>query len=519
MQSRNTMKRNRLLIFIFIITTIISILIRPNIFTTKIEEKEWNLATTLRHISIWDSTNPWNYYFNPIVTYPTPSNQFIDNNASQEIGKLVYFDSKGNYYYSSYPQFTFIANYLFSKIFFGHPSPLSVRVFGLIIHILTALLVYKILVYITRKKDVGAIGYISYMLMPITVLYHTNMMSDMFVQVFFMSTAYLFIKLINENTRKIDVILFVLSMFLMIYTEYLGICVAGFIFIYGLFNIKKPFSRVLIWTSLITPIVAMSLVIYQYTLVGNFNSFIAVIIDRYFGSYQRNNVTIIKEIIGILNNYWSWYSPAIILIIILLTARYVISMTIDQGSNVSVDEYNKIKGATAIILIPILIHHTIFIHWTNFHSVTFSLLKSAPLISIMLGLSFWYLIHKTKVVNKDGLKNISLILFIVCLAFFIKRYNNSMVQINPYSLCDTGIEISKYAKDDQVIFLNDSRLKTHKFPIQPSLITCANRNMEIYKDKKEALELIKKNNAKSGVVFTLTYFLNEGVNITNIKEI
>ncbi|MEI6553898.1 MAG: hypothetical protein WCO09_04995, partial [bacterium] len=149
-----------------------------------------------------------------------------------------------------------------------------------------------------------------------------------------------------------------------------------------------------------------------------------------------------------------------------------------------------------------------------------STLKGAGIVSIFLALSFWYLIYKTKVHNNKSILVISITLFTVCILSSIVEYEDIPYRnFYPYSFCESGIEISKYSKDNEVIFLKDSSLKEHHFPINPIMVTCAKRNIAIYKNKIEARKLLKENNTNSGIIFTITYYGREGGNITKIETI
>jgi len=523
MPSKNTMKKNKILIALaFTFVVIVSVTIRPFFFSPELSNDEWHMSTTLRHLEIWDSNNPWSFSFNPVVTYQGPSDKFIDNNASNEEGFPTYTDTKGNYYYTSYPQFAFIAPYLFFKILFLHPNPVGLRIFGALVQILTAFFIYKILFYITKKKMVGFIGFTSYMFLPVAMYYHTNYMSDMLVPLFFMSTAYLFIKIVSEETyTKKTAVLFILSIFLMIYTEYLGLFVAGVILIYGLINHRKKFSRLLIWSSTLIPVFAMFLIAYQYSTTNNMGSFLYVMINRYTGSYKIAGTSFIDNVIVIIGEYWTWYSYSFIVILSFLALKYITSLAREQEIHKEKKAHVlKIKNTFYVLFLPVLIHNLVFINWTAFHARYFSTLKGAGLISITIGLTFWYLIYESSFYNKKAFITISTAMLVACIILSIRTYENIPYRdLFPYSYCQTGMEISKLAKDNQVIFFKDSNLIQHRFPINPVFVTCANRNIAIYKNKADSMNLIKKNHATSGIIFTITYYNKEGAAITNIETI
>ncbi len=521
MRTRNTMRQNKGLVLACVAVVLLSILFRLHAFSPSIISGEWHSATVLRHLDSWNNDGPWKFAFNPVVTYSVGANKFIDNNASNQEDRLAYTDSDENYYYTSYPQFGYIAPYLFFKVLFTDPSIVGLRIFGMLVQVGTAILLFKILHHVTRQKSVGFVGFAAYMLMPITLHYHAdNYMSDMLVPLFFVSSVYLFLRIVLDESRsRLIAVLFILSIALMIYTEYLGLFVAGVMLLYGLFNRKEKFARLIIWTCTLVPAATMFWIAGQYAMVGSLDSFLAVMVDRYANSYTP--YTNFSAVMQIVSQYWRWYLPVIVVILSLLLVRWLISLAAKQEEP-NVGGYEK-RGVHLVLLVsvlPVVIHHAVLLHWTAFHAPYFATLKGAPAISILLALAVWHVLYRTKVHNYKALV-FTVSAFLVLGAVWSQRiYSESLPDdIRPMSYCDAGKEMAAYARPDQVIFVQDARKDQHDFPLHPVFVYCAKRNIAIYKNKLEAEDLMSKNGVTSGVLFTLVYFGGSGSEIIDAKEI
>jgi hypothetical protein len=524
MRIKNIMKGNKILLIGFFSVISLTLLVRffifSPIFSPRMINTEWNTATVLRHLQIWEQTSPWNYIFNPVVTYQTPANKFIDNHASTEEGFLIYEGKDNNYYYTSYPQFGYIAPYIFFKILFLKPSLVGLRLFGILIQICTAFFVYKILTNITKKKIIGFVGFASYMLQPIGLHYYpNNYMSDMLVPLFFVSTIYFLLKIVHEKEyTKTTAVLFVLSMFLMIYTEYIGLFLVGIIFLYALIY-RRTCTKFLLWTTFLIPPITMSLIILQYALVGDLNSFWAVMVDRYTRSYESQSIS--EAVRTLFLGYWKWYAPSLILIGGFALLKLFSGLIASQKEyELSVLEKSKIGVIAVIPILVIFIHHGILLHWTSFHAQYFSTLKTAASVSIGIGLLVWVLLYRTHFQYMRTMKIFVVGMFIVCELWSIKVYKETLVyNVSPYAYCDVGEAMSTYVEANQIIFVKDSRLERHEFPINPVIVSCAGRNIAIYTNKQEAKDLLEKNKVTAGVIFTLTYFDYGSVAITKIEDI
>jgi hypothetical protein len=452
-----------------------------------------------------------------VVTYTGPADRFINNNASNEENRLVYTDSEGNYYYTSYPQFGYIAPYLFFKIIFVEPNIVGLRIFSILIQICTALLISAIVYKITKQQSASAVAFSAYMLFPNHI---DNYMSDMLVLLFFVSTSYLFLKIATEDRRhKASLILFAISMFLMVYTEYLGVLVAGTVFLYTFSRRKESSMRSLMWINVLVPACAMLLVVIQYALVSDIQTFLSVMTNRYANSYVR--LTNLQAIIKIVVGYWRWYGPAIVALAGMLLMLWTISFTSRQKKWLSPQEGTAIRTAIFIFAVPVLIHHAALLQWTAYHTLYISLLKTGPLVAFCVAMLFWLLVYRSQVTKPISRNVLAISLILVCAYLcapvYIKNYRPPLAY--KLSYCEAGELMARHAPVDSVVFVKDAVLEHHVFPLHPTIVTCAGRNIAIYKGESAAEELMRKNNVTSGMIFTLAHFEDEGVEIIRTETV
>lgn len=520
MRIRNIMRQNRLFLACLVIV-VLSVCLRYQVFAPGPHNAEWNSATVLKHLQIWNQEGGMRYVFNPVTTYPGDANKHIDNHASTEEGFLAYVGESGEYYYTSYPQFGYVAPYLFFKVLLIEPNIIGLRIFGLLVQIMTAGMLLKMLLDLTGRREVALVGFTAYMLMPITLYYHAyNYMSDMLAPFLFVSTTYLFLRITSGRPySKRTAALFVLSTALLIYTEYLGLFVAGVMLLWGVFRRKEKYARLIVWTSVLAPSAVMLWIVTQYASVGNTSTFLSVMVERYADSYSpQTNVDAVGDI---FQGYWKWYAPILCAIGGLALVRWIVSVVANQkAGKLSGDERSRITLLLGMLATPVLLHHVALLHWTAYHAKFFSTLKAAPFLAVCLSLLVWLVLFRTRTYNHRALYSAVAIFLTVILFWSLRTYAQDLPHdINPSSYCEAGKDMASYARPDQVIFVKDARKSKHDFPINPVIVYCAKRNIAIYENGQAARELVAKNGVSSGVIFTLVYFEGAGSEIINAEEI
>ncbi len=235
------MKKSSLVILgLLLVATFFPVALRYQaLVANTVFDYEWHSSTVLRHLLIWDQQGLSSHHFVPGVSYEGAVNKHIDNHSSVEVGRQGYSDAKGNFFYVSYPPFAYIAPYVVFKVIGVEPNIVGLRVFNVVTQIATAGVLFLLLLRMTRKPAIAFLGYCIYLFSPIALYMHgVNYMSDMFVQLLFALAGYFFYVLI---TKEKDLhywktyLPLAITLFLTVYTEWIGIFVCAAIFTFYLF--------------------------------------------------------------------------------------------------------------------------------------------------------------------------------------------------------------------------------------------------------------------------------------------
>ena len=112
------------------------------------------------------------------------------------------------------------------------------------------------------------IGFVIYLFNPATLWFQCNTyMSDMLVQVFFITTIYFALKLILSENQKTKCLFFI-SLFLMIYTSWLGVFLALTLIFYGF---KKQNKKLMLF-SILAIVFAVGLTFFQYLQIEGYDA-------------------------------------------------------------------------------------------------------------------------------------------------------------------------------------------------------------------------------------------------------
>ncbi len=382
-----TMKKSSVLVLVLCVTAVLFTLSfrAPSIFTEEVFDHEWHTSTVLRHLEIWNEQGALNPFFVPSVSYDREVDKHINNHSSIQVGRPGYFDDDGNYYYVSYPPFAYIAPYLAFKITGIEPNVIGVRLFNLATQIATATVLLALLYRMTRNIAIGFLGFLLYLFLPISLYMHTaNYMSDMFVQFFFALSAYLFYVLISsrEKTTVSTYVPLGITLFLMLYTEWIGIFVCAFLFLYELIKKGSPHRIPLLAMSMALPVFTLAIVFLQYVSVADVSSFLSVMFDRYTHGYVPEEVVHpLFQLDEIMKNYVKWFAPTF-LATILLGALVLLVKKVKIFSQAHAPSF----AILSFLIVPVLFHHIVFFDWTAFEIHFFSVLKTTLFFCILLPL-------------------------------------------------------------------------------------------------------------------------------------
>ena len=428
-------------------------------------------------------------------------------------------NDNGDYYYVSYPPFSFLLAYAFFELFSLVPSLNMLSILNIFLQGITAYLLYLI-VCVLYKKRPNSVFYPAifssafYIFSTQSLWCHVYMyFADTLIQAIW--SACLLLSLIifkRDGVNKLYLLLALGSaIFLAVYTEWLGLLYAAILFLYSFYACaaNKTYLRVSLVVAVSTSL-AVCLTLWQYSLIDGFQTFITASADKYMdrsGASQDSLYFLKIDFLRLMNHYWRQHKANFILILFL--ALITISLfTKSKRSNIS-DHFFLISLAT----IPVLLHHVAFLEFSSMHD--FSTLKS--LIPICLIISFLLSYIENLALppnNATFLKKVCIGLMLVILNLNIILYYSQVdfsLQ-NMFTIASHQINISSTENDaiysatrndkenGLIVYMGAERA----FSTQIQLIT--KRNILGVPGHRDALSHMKKFQNNNGVLYVFDQY-------------
>lgn len=406
---------------------LLSVLIRlPQLGRPLSKHHEDCTATTLRILQIWWDNGIENYGYNPSLTYNNPADKFINNDASASEKML---DKSGNFYYVSHPPFAYYFPFAIFKLLNIRPDvvPLQLLNFGL--HFVCALFVYFIVCLLSLHPARNGlyvpalIAFAFYVFSPATLWFQGNVyMADMAVQTPFIIGVYIVLKMIIRQKFYVSkyIFFYVLTLFLMIYTSWLGVFFALGVLVYALLHVRanKNF-RVLILLTLLTSVFALRLFTYQYSQIAGTMAYITEMFHRFI---EQGSLGVREE--GYFNFLWSYvrftknivfnYVVNYFLFYIIIAA--FVWLAVSRAKLKIVFSENGYRFIWLSVL-PVLLLHTIFLSYSE-HD--FTVLYASLFLSVLSGI-LYDKVRNSKAISERNLN----ILTLSAIAFLIVQFELS----------------------------------------------------------------------------------------------
>lgn len=500
----NWVKKNKLHCLAIITVTILfvlSIFVRSDQLKRELSaEKEWITAHSLITFEIWNENGgPSAYNFAPIYTYPGPGNKDI-----AALGGVS--DEALNLYYVSYPPGTFVIGYYFTKML-GGPSLDSIRIFGLLIHYICALLIYLIVRKLSSFKHdriqwAGLIAVVFYLFSAGHLWIHGFLFfSDILVQPLVLGLFLLLIQPIRTKAlSKKRLIAIVALVFLGCWTEWLMLFfafVTGLYFLWIYFRKKEKIFLIAFLAVGFTAAFALFITVVHYSTIGGFDQFIEVSMNKYqersgatgqtIGSSDFNisNPKSYELLMGhFKNHYWMLINcVTIILIGFVLAALLQLKWKILSF---------KSTHWTVLVLLSValLMHLVVFFNFNALHD--FAKLKLGTwLILLIAGLLVMIESSSNKWLRWVFLGATS-VLIIIRLPIEIDRFHTQSEESwFAHFYKDAAIEMREHSGPDDLVFLNIPYL-------QPEFIYRSKHNSYKVPDVSQALNILKSQSVKTG---------------------
>lgn len=495
-----------LLLLIFVVSIIIRL---PQLNRPLSKHHEFCTAVSLRILKVWDEQGIENFGFNPAMNFAKPADKFIDNLANTTNGMI---DANGNYYYISHPPFAYYFPFFLFKILHIQPDVLPLQIFNFCLHFLSALFVYftVCLLSFNRARSsphlASLVAFTAYLFLPPTLWFQGNVyMSDMAVHVFFIIGVYITLKMIiRQRFYSFKYIFFFsLTLFLMIYTSWLGVFFAFGVLVYSLLHVRqiKGF-RIIIAATIIISILALRVITYQYSQINGISAYLTEIVARYLfrGSLSDTSHGLFHFLFSYLNliktivlNYVFNYLPVYILMVAFVwvaLTRAKLKITFSENG------YRFIW----LSVLPIVLLHLAFLQYSV---QDFTVLYASLFFSVLLGILYDKL-KKSGVFSMTKLNAIVLIFVLSNIALFYVTNLPGSTSIRGYKYAEAkevGTFIAKNAADDEMIFV------VGKMP-EPQEVWYAQRNMEWLRTLPELVEKIKKVQPQKAIIFE---YGNDGI--------
>ncbi len=333
---------------------------------------QWLTSTVLRTQQIWNRDGITHWHFLPVMSYELQADKNIANQASLN-------DAKGNWYYTSYGSLSYIVPYLIQKAIAQPPSAQFLGWFNIALQIATALLLYALVVEITRPKRFieytpAFAAFAVYMLTPETLWFHSNpYMADMFVQPLFVLGALLFLKYLRSETSIRHATLLAIIITLAVCSEWLGLFLAVAICLYAMVAHRDGQARRLALASAGGAAAGVAIILWHYSTINGLDAFLHAAGNKYesrsgASTTSAFKLTQLRGWLEIASTYWRGYWPILATLPIL-------------ASTFTWKRTKKWSPALFVIIVPILLHHVIFFDFTAEHP--FSALKTGILAAIL----------------------------------------------------------------------------------------------------------------------------------------
>ncbi len=455
--------RSRLLI-IFVLVSIfaVSIAVRYKHFGHPLNRHhEWLTAHSLIIMDLWEQKGIANCYFSPIYSYPNKGDV-------NDFALSALHDHKGDSYYVSYGPFAFILPYTLFSISGIPINQHSLIGFNLLVHFLTALFLYLLVLKLSNKKfsefSVAAlVVFMTYVFSAGTLWFHSNVyFSEILAQFFLASGLYVFYLLVQEKaSKRKTVIWYGVICFFTVYTDWLGLLFVFFTGIYLFISVfkNKVFLKAFV-IGFFTGLAALGLMIFQYSQIAGYEKLKEVSVNKFIlrnGGVLTNDIVDVSasiknpETFGLIKDYFDTNFLNVINSFAFVVPAFVLLMCWRR-------KYFLIKQQLYTILIAALIvltHNFLFYNFTIVHD--FSILKTAYLLILLLGLMVSRIeLYSTK--NRYAhIGSTALILFF----FTVKAYESCIKYdaVNDLSKVvavykDLGEAINKFAYDDEKVYSN-----------------------------------------------------------------
>lgn len=462
---------------------LLSVLVRlPALDRPVSKHHEFNTAFFLVPMEIWDSEGVMEHGAMP--RYP-----YGPGRPGEGTARLSVSD-----YYVSFPSLSYLVPYGVFKLLHVPPSPLGLRLFNLVLHLVLCLLLFELL-----AKLFGAwpalVATAFHLLAPGTLWFHGNGYTHHVLGAFlYLGMLWALASVLGDARRRsAQLMLYTLALLSLFLTEWIAVFwVSTLLPLLFLYRKRLPHVRALMVCSVVAALLGTGLLVWQY---GHFLG-----LEAYLG-YQHERFTYrsaASDPAGLLEQGIAWvkwtlvaYGPWV-LGIVLLGFRVLR----EQGRGALWNDPLR-NTLLVLVLLPPALHHLVFGQFTWEHDYAviidafawafllaqiLSLVRPSPRTTVLgtgvvalLGLGQYYAINRPGAFGQNG---------------------------DPYSIYqDIGSTIQRTAARDETVFLtgfDDSVGRNN-----PQVVYYAKRAFVAVEDRAEAMAYLRERRLPKGRLYVL----------------
>lgn len=502
-RSRSTVGATALALVFVVGLFALSVFVRVPFMGRPLGVDEWTTSTVLRHQQIWWDQGALRYWFAPIATYPNPGDRGIANEAYTPA-------PDGTYYYTSYPPFAYIAPYVIFRALGVRPDVGPIQTFSLFVHLVTALLVYVLTARLVRENRrlslAGLAAAAAYLFAPVALWYHSNAyMSDMLVQpLFVLGVLAAVIAVDSENARWRPVLAVSAVCAFMVYTEWLGALFVAALVMAAVLSRPRRTLLSLAGSGIGGAAVALVLTVVAYARPVGLETLLRTMIGTYgwrSGVFDTTAGRIDDpgSWLALARHYWDGYAALLVALAVLaLVVAALAAFGRRHGDTPGWAPTSRVGLALFLTLVPVVLHHLLLFGFSSVHA--FSVLKTGVPLALCAGL----LVHQLVFAARRSSKTPGALAILACTAIVAIMAVSSvgayrrLHRLNADYFKAIGVAIASKATPDEMVFISPK-----KFGAPPQVVYYARRNIEPYDGQPAAIQLMRRYNIHTGVVFEL----------------
>jgi hypothetical protein len=314
-------------------------------------------------------------------------------------------------------------------------------------------------------------------------------MSDMAVHTLFIIGVYVALKMIIRRKFYSPkyIFFYVTCLSLMIYTSWLGVFFAFGVFVYSLLHVRnlKGFN-VLLWSTVLTTLIMLRIILYQYAQIAGPRAYIEEMISRYIfrGSLEGTELGFFHFMFAYL---WLWktllFNYFIHYIIIYIIIGLFAWLAFSKKKLKIVFSENGYRFIWLSVL-PVALLHVFFL---NYSVQDFTALYGSLFFSVLVGI-LYDKVKKSGVVPAPTMR----LAVIVSVVLMIAEYQ-AMNWKDDKSFYNSGMAVKANAQMDEVVF-------SYHLDLQPQMIYYAGRNVRYAKNEQDAKDFLKFRHMNKGYI-------------------